>query len=341
MAGNRVTWAEDGSAAYLIDASNNVIGRWFRDRPDMNTFDPSTYGYGGGYGYQAPGQSPSFMYDAWAGGGAGKGAKVAGAGDAGGYYQDPDRMAWDEFVRQFNLTFEESRALREQYQQQFDQDMVLREKDLAQRLQELRMSIESSEGMQRYKWEQEFKMVEQQHQNSIAYLQMDWTERHKALDKELGVRLQEMWSGERLAAAQMAAQPINYRMYEHWMAGLGGQADPSGLPAGAPAFQTGPGMEGAVVPGTAPGASPYAQAYATGARVPEFQAYGGPTTPVGGEPWVSPHKVNLTQFLASPLQSQEMQYGRWRERGFMPYTAEQQMYAAAPTGTARSDIGYG
>jgi len=321
----RVTWSDDGSAAYLIDENNRIVGRWFRDRPEMNTFDPATYTYGQGYGYQAPGQQQSWMYDAWQGG---------GNGDAGGYYQDPERLFWDQIMDEFRLTRAEAIALREENARQHDEEMQRLRWTTEQEMIIERERMAATTGDIRLQHQNRLAELEQQHQYAVEYLQLDWVERHKAADKELGVRLQEMWSGERLAAAQMGAQPINYRVYERWLAGLGGRADPSGLPASAPAFQTGPGMEGAVVPGEAPGPSPYAQAYATGQRIPEFQAYGGPTTPVGGEPWVSPHKTQLGPFLASPLQSQEMQYARWRERGFMPYTAEQQMRAAAPTGTA-------
>lgn len=324
----RVTWSDDGSAAYLIDENNRVVGKWFRDRPEKSTFDPATYTYGQGYGYQAPGQQQSWMYDAWRGG-------SGAAGDAGGYYQDPDRLAWDEFVRQFNLTHEEGVAAREQIQQRHDEQIALDERRLAADIAMTREQIAATTGDIRLQHQNRLVELERQHQYDVQYLQLDWAERHKALDKELGVRLQEMWSGERLAAAELGAKPINYRVYERWLAGLGGRADPSGLPAGVPAFQTGPGMEGAVVGGEAPGPSPYAQAYATGQRIPEFQAWGGPAG-------LDPHKVNLTQFLASPLQSQEMQYGRWREKGLMPYTAEQRMRAAAPTGTAgQRVVGYG
>ncbi|KPJ51413.1 MAG: hypothetical protein AMJ38_00490, partial [Dehalococcoidia bacterium DG_22] len=249
--------------------------------------------------------------------------------------------AWDEFVRQFNLTHEESAAAREQLQQQFDQQMAFNERELAQRLEELRMELEHAAGLQRERLEHEWRRLQEEHRQAVEYLQLDWAERHKALDKELGVRLQEMWSQERLAAAQMAAQPINYRIYEQWLAGLGGEAHPSGLPAGAPMFQTGPGQQGQVVPGEQPGVSPYAQAYATGQRVPEFGPWGGETTPIGGQPWVAPKDVNLSQFLSSPWLSQQMAYGRWRERGLFPEDVQRQMYAAAPVGTATGVVGRG
>lgn len=324
----RVTWSDDGTAAYLIDEGGNVVGRWFRDRPELSTFDPATYTYGQGYGYQGPGQGQSWMYDAWQGGG--------GGGDAGGYYQDPDRLAYDEGVRRWNLTHEEKVADREQLQEHFDREMAFYERELAQNLQVERERMAHETGLERLRSENRIRELEVEHRLSVEYLQLDWTERHKALDKELAQMDREMWSRERIEAATRGAQPINFPIYERWLAGLGGRADPSGLPTGAPLFQTGPGMEGAVAGGDVAGVSPYAQAYATGQRIPEFQAYGRPGATVGvsGQPWVDPHKVNLTQFLGSPLQSQELQYARWREGGLMPYTSEQRMRAAAPTGTA-------
>ena len=134
----KVTWSDDGAAAYLIDDNNNIVGRWFRDRPEMSNFDPATYEYGQGYNYQGPGQDKSWMYDVWQGG-----------GDAGGYYQDPDRMAWDEFVRQFNLTHEETVALREQYQSQHDDLMAAEAARLAQELQLAREQMAHETGLAR------------------------------------------------------------------------------------------------------------------------------------------------------------------------------------------------
>lgn len=334
MAGERVTWSEDGASAYLIDEYGTFVGRWFRDRPDMSTFDPFAYQYGGGYGYGQDAGTPAYMYDVWQGG---------GGGDAGGYYQDPDRLAWDEFVRQFNLTHEESVAMREQYQQQHDADMAQRERELAQELEIARMNIDASEGMQKYEWEQRFRQLEQEHQYAVQYLQMDWAEKHKALDKELGMRLREIQGRERMAAAETWARPFDYLAYSKWMAGEPAATTASGLPVGAPGWQTGepePATVGAGAVATG-GADPYGQRLAAGGRIQEFGAWGGPTGPVGGTPWVAPHKASVTQFTAMPLQAQEMAYARWRQRGIMPETAQQAMYAAAPTGTAPAQVRYG
>ena len=83
-------WSDDGSAAYLIDDNGNIVGRWFRDRPGMSTFDPNTYTYGQGYGYQAPGQQQSWMYNAWQGGGG------AGGGN-GGFLHYQKRPVYPRF----------------------------------------------------------------------------------------------------------------------------------------------------------------------------------------------------------------------------------------------------
>lgn len=321
----RVTWSDDGSAAYLIDERGNIVGKWFRDHPQYNTFDPATYTYGQGYGYQAPGQQQSYMYDAWQGGG--------GGGDAGGYYQDPDRLAWDEFVRQFNLTHEEGVAAREQLQQQFDEQMELNRQQLEQQLMIERERMQHETGLERLRSENRIRELEVQHQYAVQYLQLDWAERHKELDKTLAMRLREIQGQERMAAAETWARPFDYLAYNRWMAGQPAATTEEGLPVGAPTWQTGEPAE-AVGVGPVPTTDIYGQKLAAGGRIQEFGAWGGPTTPVGGTPWISPHKANVAQFSAMPAQAQEMAYARWRQRGIMPETAQQAMYAAAPTGTA-------
>lgn len=331
----RVTWSDDGAAAYLIDEGGRIVGRWFRDRPEMSTFDPATYEYGQGYGYQAPGQQQSYMYDAWQGG---------GQGDAGGNYQDPDRMAWDEFVRQFNLTHEETVALREQYQSQHDDLMASEEKRLAQELQLAREQMAHETGLARLQSELRIKELEVAHKYAIEYLNLDWAERHKQLDKELGMRLREIQGQERMAAAQTWWRPMDYGAYAKWMAGEQAMTTESGLPVGAPGWQTGepePATVGTGAVGTG-SADPYGVKLAGGGRIQEFGAWGGPTGPVMGTPWVAPHQANLTQFANTPRDQQEMAYGRWRSRGISPESAAQAMYASAPTGTAGQRVpGYG
>lgn len=337
--GVRVGWSEDRRSAYLYDEGNNVIGRWIAGRPDISTFDPFTYGYG--QGQSAQGGS---IYDVWSrGSGYGYGDDPYGGGDAGGYYNDPDRMAWDEYVRQFNLTHEESVALREQYQRHHDEQMAFNQRQLEQAMEIAKMQIASTEGMQKYEWEQRFKQLEQEHQYAVEYLQMDWAEKHKALDKELGMRLREIQGRERITAAETWARPFDYLAYNRWMMGEQAATTESGLPVGAPGWQTGIPEEATVGAGAVAtgGADPYGQQLAAGGRIQEFGAWGGPTGPVGGTPWVSPHKANVAEFSRMPLQAQEMQYARWRQRGIMPGTAQQAMYAAAPVGTAPAQVRYG
>jgi len=332
----RVTWSDDGSAAYLLDERGNVVGKWFRDRPEMSTFDPATYTYGGGYGYQAPGQQQSWMYNAWQGGGA--------TGDQGGYYQDPDRLAWDEFVRQFNLTHEETVALREDLQRQHDEQLALDTRTLEEDIRMAREQMAHETGLERLKSENRIKEMEIQYGWNVKYMQLDYAEQHKLLDKELGMRLREIQGQERMAAAETWARPIDYLAYNKWMAGEHAATTESGLPVGAPEWQTGEPAQATVGTGAAAtgGADVYGQQLASGNRIQSFGAWGGPTTPVEGTPWLAPHQANVTQFSNMPLQAQEMAYARWRQRGITPETAQQAMYAAAPTGTAGQRVaGYG
>jgi len=89
------------------------------------------------------------------------------------------------------------------------------------------------------------------------------------------------------------------------------------------------------------GADVYGQALAAGQRIPEFNAWGGPTTDVAGTPWQAPHETNITQFSNLPNQAQQMVYARWRQRGITPESALGIMTAAAPTGSAKSVVAYG
>lgn len=334
----RVGWSEDGRTAYLYDENNNVIGRWAQGRPDVSTFDPFTYGYGMGQSAQG-----GNIYDVWSrGSGYGYGADPYGdpGGNAGGFLQDPDKLAWDEYIRQFELTYEQAEALREQAQRHFDAQMEFNERQLAQAMEIAQMQIASTEGMQKYEWEQRFKQLEQEHKYAVEYLHLDWAERHKALDKELGMRLREIQGRERMAAAETWARPFDYLAYNKWMLGEQAATTESGLPVGAPEWQTGDPAQ-AVGPGGVPTGDPYGQKLAAGGRIQEFGAWGGPTGPVEGTPWISPHKVNVSQFAYMPGQAQEMAYARWRHRGIMPGSAQQAMYAAAPTGGAGGAPGYG
>jgi len=329
---NRVVWTADGSAAFLMNERGDTIGRWVRGRPDISTFDPATYTYGQGYSFQAPGQGQGYMYNAWQG------------GDTGGYYYPQERSYLDLEYDKMDLEYTDREKDRQQRQAQFDEEIALAERELAQDLEKVRMQIASSEGMQKYEWEQRFRQLEQEHRNAVEYLQLDWAERHKLADKELATRLREIQGQERLGAAETWARPFDYLAYNKWMAGQPAMTTEGGLPVGAPEWQTGePAVAtvgtGAVATG---GADIYGQKLAAGGRIQEFGAWGGPTTPVAGTPWVSPHQANVTQFAAMPEQAQQMAYARWRQRGVTPETAQQAMYAAAPTGTAGTRVvGYG
>jgi hypothetical protein len=362
MAAKTVLWSKDKATAYLVDEGGTVLARWFKGNPGASTFDLTQYQLGRGTpqnGWtsfeivRGPGVAPSPAYYETAPGVGGATALPSGyaAGTSGGvatptetgggYYQDYERMTFDELVREFNLKEDEVVAARKEYARQWDEDLQLRTRQLEQDMETTKMQIASSEGMQKYDWEQKFKELAQEHANAVELQNLDWEQKQILADKQLAMDLKQILSNERIQAAQIAAQPINYRVYEQWLAGLPAYAHESGLPAGAPLWLTETGEEGGTVPGAEPGTSPYAAAYASGARIPEFQEWGGSTEPVGGEPWVSPYQVNLTQFALSPEQSQQMAYARWRERGILPETAKQQMYAAAPVGTAPKVVAYG
>lgn len=173
---------------------------------------------------------------------------------------------------------------------------------------------------------------------------MDNASREHIADEDLGMRLQEMQSRERITAAETWQNPIDYLAYNRWMLGQQASTTESGLPVGAPGWNTGQ-PEAATV-GTGPvatgGADVYGQALAAGQRIPEFNAWGGPTTDVAGTPWQAPHETNLTQFQNLPWQAQQMAYSRWLQQGgIRPETAQQIMTAAAPTGSAKSVVAYG
>ena len=329
----QVTWSDDGTAAYLIDERGNITGRWFRDRPGMSTFDPNTYTYGGGYGYQDPEQGQAWMYDAWQGG-----------GGNGGFLQDEGRLEYDEGVRQWELDYAEKVKAREQLQQQADAYIAQDARRLEQELILAREQMTHETGLERLRSENRIREMEIQHGWDVQYLQLDYAERHKILDKEIAFAREEMQSRERITAAETWARPIDYLAYNRWMAGQPAATTESGLPVGAPGWDTGvpePATVGTGAVATG-GADPYGQQLAGGGRIQEFGAWGGPTGPVGGTPWVAPHQANLSQFANMPQQAQEMAYARWRQRGITPESAQQAMYASAPTGTAGQRVaGYG
>lgn len=327
----RVGWSEDGRSAYLYDEGNNVVGRWHQGRPDISTFDPFSYGYGQGQAAQG-----GSIYDVWSQGGGGGG----GYGDPGGYYQDPDRLAWDEFVRQFNLTHEEAVAAREQLQRQHDDRMAEEARRLAAEIAMERERMQHETGLERLRSELRIQELGVQHQYAVEYLQLDWAQRHKEVDKQLAMRLREIQGQERMAAAETWWRPIDYGAYAKWAAGEHAATTESGLPVGAPEWQTGLPAE-AVGAGGVPTGDPYGQKIAAGGRIQEFGAWGGPKTPVMGTPWTSPHKVNVSQFANVPYDMREMAYGRWRHRGISKEMAQQSMYAAAPVGTAPAQVRYG
>jgi hypothetical protein len=157
------------------------------------------------------------------------------------------------------------------------------------------------------------------------------------------MRLREIEGQERITAAERWWRPMDYGAYAAWMAGQQARTTESGLPVGAPEFQTGlPAQATAGTGTTVPTGDVYGAQLAGGGRIAEFGAWGGPTTPVLGTPWVAPHQTNLSQFANAPDTAQQMAYARWRQRGLSPEDVNRAMTAAAPTGTAgRGVVGYG
>ncbi len=362
----KILWSTDRNSAYLVNPQGQTVGKWFRGNPGASTFDISQYQLGRGFPQtwqgqsftsfevvRGPGVEPSGAYYATDGGGAtpmptgyggvgaGGGATVPATAGAGEGYVYPEWYTeLYEALTGLGLSYAEAQAAREENRRQFDEDLQYRTWATGQEIAVAREQIASTEGMQKYDWQMRLQELERQQAHDIQMLQMDWTERHKAADKELAMRLREIQGQERITAAERWARPIDYLAYNRWMLGQQAATTEEGLPVGAPVFQTGEPAK-AVGAGPVPTADIYGQKLAAGGRIQEFGAWGGPTTPVDGTPWIAPHKTPLTSWSVMPGQAQQMAYARWRKRGIMPETAEQAIYAAAPTGTARGVVAYG
>lgn len=342
----RIAWNTDGSIAHLYDDDGYIVASWFRDNPELSTFDPQTYQYGEGSvmpgveGYGGQGA----IYDVTQPGGLMVGgvptAPVSGLPPptTQDYYYDEARLSLEEFMRQFDLTQAEAIAAREEFARQFDEDLQYRISALEQEMALAREQMAHQTGLLRQEWEYRFQMAEQEHGYAVQLLQLDWRERQALADKELAMRLREIEGQERITAAERWARPIDYLAYSAWLQGQEAAVSETGLPPGAPMWQTG---EPITVEGARPTGDVYGAQLAAGGRVSEFGAWGGPTTPVEGTPWVAPHQTNITQFARMPQQAQEMAYARWRHRGITPETAYQTLTASAPIGTAGSAIQYG
>ena len=340
----RIMWAADQASAFLVDDKGNYVGKWYANHPELSNFDPFTYGGGPGT-YGAGGGTPI------GGGYGGQGGYIYGQGGAGGpTYHDPAVMDYEEWVRQFNLTDADRDAAAAEVHRQFDERLALDRARLEQELRQTQMEIASAEGMQRERLAAELQRIQMQIASNESIANLDRASREKLAEADIMQRVREMQSRERLAAAETWANPQDYLAYAKWMSGQQAMTTESGLPVGAPGWDTGlpgatPGQPEAATVGAGGvatgGADVYGQQLAAGGRIQEFGAWGGPTSPVAGTAWVAPHQANLTQFANQPLQAQQMAYARWRQRGITPETAQQMMYAAAPTGTARGVTAYG
>jgi len=325
----QITWSADQTAAYLLDDRGNIVGRWFQNRPEMSTFDPFSYQYGQGYGYQAPGQNQSYMYQAW----------QQPTTTTGGYYYPPEKTELDYKFDELDLDYADREAVRKENARQFDEKLALDREKLKQDAAIAQAQIAAGDRDA----EMRLQGIMAQIASNERIAAMDNASREKIADAELAQRLKEMLSAERIQAAQTWANPIDYLAYNRWLAGQPAMTTESGLPVGAPGWETGQPEQATVGTGAVAtgGADVYGQQLAAGNRIQEFGAWGGPTTPVEGTPWVAPHQTNIAQFANTPEQAQQTAYARWRQRGITPETAYQQMYAAAPVGTAASVVGYG
>jgi hypothetical protein len=328
----RVGWTTDRTAAYLYDDSGNVTARWISGRPDLSTFNPQDYPTAGA-------ATPAY--------GGGTAAAPTG-GTTGtitptGFYEDPELIQVKAQIAQWGITNTQVDEAAAENRRQFDQDLAYRQQALAQEAAIAREQIAATTGNIRLEWENRLRQTEMQIASNEQIANLDRGSREKIADKEFATRIQEMMSRERITAAQTWANPIDYLAYNKWMSGQQAMTTESGLPVGAPEFQTGQPAAATVGAGgvATGGADVYGQQLAAGGRMPSFSAWGGPTTPVGGTPWVAPAQTNLTQFANMPNQAQQMAYARWRQRGVTPETANQFMTAAAPTGTAGRVTRYG
>jgi len=334
---NRLVWNEDGTAAYLVDERGNYVGKWFKNHPELSTFTPDVSNLA----------SPTSVAAPPRGGQTGYISEVTTGTSAGGTYHDPERVTQEWLEYTWGVEHADADALVEQNRIEFLETLnatIEASKRAAASAQATANTAAAAGNEQaRIQAEGQAEVARINGENALAIARLDRASIEHIADEDMAMRLQEMQSRERITAAETWANPIDYLAYNKWMSGQQASTTESGLPVGAPGWNTGQ-PEAATV-GTGPvatgGADVYGQALAAGQRIPEFNAWGGPTTPVGGTPWQAPHETNLTQFTNMPWQAQQMAYARWRERGIFPETAQQIMTAAAPTGSAKSVVAYG
>jgi len=335
---NRVTWNADSTAAYLVDANGKIIGQWFKNHPELNTFDPSQYGYAPPTAVAAPPR----------GGQTGFTSEVTQGTSGGGYQYGKETTDAYGTLLEIGYTHADAQATLEENRYEFDKRLAadIQMNKAAEAGANARAAAAAAAGNEqaRIQAEGQAEVARINGANALQIAQLDNASREHIADEDMVMRLREMQSRERITAAETWQNPIDYLAYNKWMSGQQASTTESGLPVGAPGWNTGQ-PEAATV-GTGPvatgGADVYGQALAAGQRIPEFNAWGGPTTDVAGTPWKAPHETNLTQFSNLPYQAQQMAYARWLQQGgIRPESAQQIMTAAAPTGSAKSVVAYG
>lgn len=258
------------------------------------------------------------------------------------YYYDEGLGELYEILTSLGFNYAEMQAARDEFARQFDEELAFRyyQADSIARSGVQQASIGA--GATQFAALEATRRAEIEAANALRIAELNNATQRYIADKEFEIRLKEILSNERISAADIWSQPIDYLAYNRWMLDYNAMTTESGLPVGAPGWHTGEPEVATVGTGDVAtgGVDVYGQALAEGQRIPAFNAWAGPTTPVEGTPWVSPHQVNVEQFSLMPQQAQEMAFARWRRRGIVPESAQQAMLAAAPTGTAQA-VGYG
>jgi len=333
---NRVTWNADSTAAYLVDANGKIIGQWFKNHPELNTFDPSQYGYAPPTAVAAPPR----------GGQTGFTSEVTQGTSGGGYQYGKETTDAYGTLLEIGYTHADAQATLEENRYEFDKRLAadIQMNKAAEAGANARAAAAAAAGNEqaRIQAEGQAEVARINGANALQIAQLDNASREHIADEDMVMRLREMQSRERITAAETWANPIDYLAYNKWMSGQQALTNESGLPMGAQPFDTGLPQGGTVGTGEAATTDVYGQQLGAGGRVAEFGVWGGPTPTISGVPWRMPEQTNLTQFLATPDQAQQMAFARWRQGGGMtPETAQQRMLAAAPRGTAKAVVAYG
>lgn len=157
--------------------------------------------------------------------------------------------------------------------------------------------------------------------------------------------LQQAKTGVQQHYQQQAEQQMP-AWFSQWLGAQGGAAAPGGqpgVPGAAPGGQPGaPAGAGGVAAGA--NEMPFLETQRTGAYVPLYEAWGGPTTlPEAGitDPVKMPHEYNYADFARWTPTEQQMMFATWQALGMEPTTALEIMRRSAPRGSAGAAVAYG